>query len=137
MRWDTTEPTRRIRYLTHEEADRLLLELPPHLRDMAAFGLTSGLRAANVTGLRWSAVDIDRRLAWVNPDEAKARKAIPVPLNGEAVAILQKQIGKHREVVLTSAPRVLSHHRIERSGARRMGRPVAASLTRSTRQGYL
>jgi integrase len=95
------EPTRRIRYLTHEEADRLLLELPLHLRDMAGFSLTSGLRAANVTGLRWSAVDIDRRLAWVHPDEAKARKAIPVPLNGEAVAILQKQIGKHREVVFT------------------------------------
>jgi integrase len=95
------EPTRRVRYLTHEEADRLLLELPPHLRDMAAFSLASGLRAANVTGLRWSAVDIDRRLAWVHPDEAKARKAIPVPLNGEAVAILQKQIGKHREVVFT------------------------------------
>lgn len=95
------EPTRRVRYLTHEEADRLLAELPPHLRDMAAFSLASGLRAANVTGLRWSAVDLERRLAWVHPDEAKARKAIPVPLNGEAVSILQKQIGRHREVVFT------------------------------------
>ena len=95
------EPTRRIRYLTHLEADRLLAELPQHLRDMAAFSLASGLRASNVTGLRWSAVDLDRRLAWVHPDEAKARRAIPVPLNGEAVAVLQKQIGKHREVVFT------------------------------------
>ena len=95
------EPTRRIRYLTHLEADRLLAELPQHLRDMAAFSLSSGLRAANVTGLRWSAVDLDRRRAWVHPDEAKARRAIPVPLNGEAVAVLQKQIGKHREVVFT------------------------------------
>lgn len=95
------EPTRRIRYLTRPEADRLLAELPPHLRDMAAFSLASGLRAANVTGLRWSAVDLDRRLAWVHPDEAKARRAIPVPLNGEAVAVLQKQIGKHLEVVFT------------------------------------
>lgn len=95
------EPTRRVRYLTHAEADRLLAELPEHLGDMAAFSLASGLRAANVTGLRWSAVDLDRRLAWVHPDEAKARRAIPVPLNGEAVAILQKQIGKHRDVVFT------------------------------------
>ena len=95
------EPTRRIRYLTHDEADRLLAELPLHLRDMAAFSLASGLRAANVTGLCWSAVDLGRRLAWVHPDEAKARKAIPVPLNGEAMANLQKQIGKHREVVFT------------------------------------
>ena len=68
---------------------------------MATFSLASGLRAANVTGLCWSAVDLDRRLAWVHPDEAKARKAIPVPLNGEAISILQKQIGKHREVVFT------------------------------------
>lgn len=95
------EPTRRIRYLTHPEADRLLAELPQHLRDMAAFSLASGLRAANVTGLRWSAVNLERRLAWVHPDEAKARRAIPAPLNGEALAVLQKQIGKHREVVFT------------------------------------
>ena len=95
------EPTRRVRYLTHEEADRLLAELPPHLSDMAAFSLESGLRAANVTGLRWSAVDLDRRLAWVHPDESKARKAIPVPLNGQAMTILQKQIGKHRDFVFT------------------------------------
>ena len=95
------EPTRRVRYLTHAEADRLLAELPPHLCDMAAFNLETGLRAANVTGLRWSAVDLNRKLAWVHPDEAKARKAIPVPLNGEAVAILQKQIGKHRDYVFT------------------------------------
>ncbi len=43
----------------------------------------------------------DIELAWVHPDEAKARKAIPVPLNGQAMAILQKQIGKHRDVVFT------------------------------------
>jgi len=58
-------------------------------------------RLANVAKVRWSAVDLDRRLAWVHPDEAKARKAIPVPLNGEAVSILQKQIGKHRDIVFT------------------------------------
>lgn len=95
------EPSKRIRYLTRDEANRLLAELPPHLRDMAAFSLASGLRAANVRGLRWSAVDLDRRLGWVHPDEAKARRAIPVPLNGDAMAILQKQVGKHPEMVFT------------------------------------
>jgi integrase len=85
----------------HAEGADATRALPDSLRDMAIFSLASGLRAANVTGLRWSAVDIGRRLAWVHPDEAKARKAIPVPLNGEAVSILQKQIGKHREVVFT------------------------------------
>lgn len=70
---------------------------------MAAFSLESGLRAANVTGLRWSAVDLNRKLAWLHPDEAKARKAIPVPLNGEDMSILQKQIGKDLEHVFTWA----------------------------------
>jgi integrase len=95
------EPTKRIRYLSREEADRLLAELPPHLADMAGMALATGLRAANITGMRWEQVDLERRMAWVHPDQAKARRAIPVPLNSEAVAVLQKQLGKHREQVFT------------------------------------
>ena len=48
-----------------------------------------------VTGLQWSQVDLVRRLAWIHPDEAKARKAIAVPLNAEALALISRQIGKH------------------------------------------
>lgn len=89
------EPTRRIRFLTREEAQRLLAELPEHLADMAAFSLATGLRRSNVTGLQWSQVDVVKRLAWIHPDQAKARKAIPVPLNAEAVLLIRKLIGKH------------------------------------------
>ena len=89
------EPTRRIRFLNQDEARRLLNELPPHLADMATFSLATGLRAANVTGLEWSQVDEERKLCWVHPDQAKARRAIAVPLNGEALAIVQKQRGIH------------------------------------------
>ena len=62
---------------------------------MAAFSLDTGLRAANVTGLQWKQVDMTRQLAWIHPDQAKARKAIAVPLNAEAIALVRKQIGKH------------------------------------------
>ena len=89
------EPTRRIRFLTQEDAQRLLQALPEHLADMAAFSLATGLRAANVTGLQWSQVDLTRKLAWVHPDQAKARRAIAVPLNAEAMVLVQKQLGKH------------------------------------------
>ena len=89
------EPTRRIRFLTQEEARSLLAELPAHLADMATFSLATGLRAANVTGLEWSQVDEERKLCWVHPDQAKARRAIAVPLNGEALASVQKQKGIH------------------------------------------
>ena len=89
------EPTRRIRFLTRDEAQRLLDKLPEHLADMAVFTLATGLRRANVTGLEWSQVDLVRRIAWVHPDQAKARKAIAVPLNAEAVLLIRKRLGKH------------------------------------------
>jgi len=89
------EPTRRIRFITCREAQRLLAELPAHLADMAAFTLATGLRRANVTGLQLTQVDLVRRQAWIHPDQAKARKAIAVPLNSEAVANVRKQIGRH------------------------------------------
>lgn len=95
------EPTRRIRYLTHNEAQRLLDALPEHLADMAAFSLATGLRRANVTGLQWSQVDLTRRLAWIHPDQAKARKAIAVPLNAEAVLLLRKWLGRHKTHVFS------------------------------------
>ena len=46
------EPKGRIRFLSPEEAQRLLAELPGHLRDMAQFALATGLRQRNVSFLR-------------------------------------------------------------------------------------
>ncbi|WP_231937761.1 MULTISPECIES: tyrosine-type recombinase/integrase [Burkholderia] len=83
--------SKRIRWLTPAEAERLLAELPAHLADMARFSLETGLRRANVTGLRWSQVDLARRVAWIHPDQAKARKAITVPLSDTAIAVLRRQ----------------------------------------------
>jgi integrase len=57
------EPTRRIRFLTQDQAAALLRELPEHLRDMATFTLATGLRAANVTGLTWEQVNLERKQA--------------------------------------------------------------------------
>lgn len=69
---------KRIRWLSQAEAERLLAELPGHLAEMARFSLETGLRRSNVTGLQWSQVDIARRVAWIHPDQAKAKKAITV-----------------------------------------------------------
>jgi integrase len=95
------EPRRRIRWITREDAERLLAELPVHLRAMARFSLETGLRKSNVTGLQWSQVDLRRRCAWIHPDQAKGRKAIAVPLSAAAVLVLREQIGMHPVVVFT------------------------------------
>jgi integrase len=88
--------TKRIRWLTQAEAARLLVELPAHLADMAQFSLETGLRRSNVTGLQWSQVDLVRRVAWIHPDQAKARRPITVPLSDTAVAVLRRQVPKKR-----------------------------------------
>ncbi|MGH8548889.1 MAG: site-specific integrase [Methylococcales bacterium] len=85
---------RRIRFLTQEEAEKLLSELPPHLADMARFSLETGLRRANVLDLQWTQVDLVRRCAWIHSDQAEARKAIAVPLSPTAVVIVRGQTGK-------------------------------------------
>ena len=92
-----SERKRRIRWwLTRLEVNRLLGELPEHQSAMARFALATGLRQANVLGLEWSQVDLHRKVAWIHDDQAKARRAIPVPLNTEAVDVLKSQEGKHR-----------------------------------------
>ncbi len=62
---------------------------------MARFSLATGLRESNVTGLKWCDVDLDRRHTLVHPDESKTKKAIPVPLNSQAMQILKMQKDKH------------------------------------------
>jgi integrase len=89
------EADTRIRWLTQDEARRLLSELPKHLEAMARFSLSTGLRESNVTGLQWSQLDMQRRCAWIHADQAKAKKAIGVPLNDDALAVIRGQIGNH------------------------------------------
>ncbi|WP_407656499.1 tyrosine-type recombinase/integrase [Methyloglobulus morosus] len=95
------EPDHRIRWITREEADRLVLELPEHLKAIVEFSLQTGLRRSNATGLQWSQVDLVRRIAWIHADQAKSRKAIPVPLSKTAVIIIREQIGKHHSYVFS------------------------------------
>lgn len=85
------ETGKRLRWLTHEEADRLLLELNGHTKAMVEFSLATGLRHANVTGLEWGQIDMTAKILWIYPDQAKAGKAIRVPLNENALSVLRGQ----------------------------------------------
>lgn len=89
------EPIKRVNWLTADEARRLLGELPPHLRAMAALSLATGLRESNVRLLCWQQVDLKRGVAWVHADQAKAGKNLNVPLNAQAMQVLHSQKGQH------------------------------------------
>ncbi len=113
----------RVRWLTRDEADRLIAEVPYHLSLMVRFSLATGLRQSNVTGLVWSQVNLDSRVAWINPDQTKAKRAIHVPLNNDAVVVLRECHGDHREYVFSykGSPVTQVNTKAFRSAVKRAG----------------
>jgi len=95
------EPSKRIRFLTKDEVDRLFAELPEHLEAMARFALSTGLHMSNVVNLSWSQVDMDKRMAWIHPDQSRSGNAMPVPLNTDAIAVLEQLQGTDAKWVFT------------------------------------
>lgn len=103
------EPKGRIRWITPEEADRLIRELAKskrseHVAEMVRFSLATGLRESNVTGLEWSRVDLERRVLWVDANQSKNGSAFHIPLSAEAVLVLRRQQGKHAQRVFVYQP---------------------------------
>jgi integrase len=86
-------PESRIRWATAEEWERLRDALPPLHRDMAIVAVNTGLRQANVLRLEWSQVDLRRRVAWIHADQTKGKRPLGVPLNAEAMAVLEARAG--------------------------------------------
>ncbi len=86
---------------TWEEAARLLALLPPHLAPLVGFALATGLRQKNILELTWSQIDMEREILWIHGDQAKGGREIRVPLNGEAMRILEGERGKHPGRVFT------------------------------------
>lgn len=96
------EPKKRVRWLTQAEANRLMLALPPHLADMMAFSLETGLRESNVTLLRWDQVNLSQRVIYIEgSDILKTEKAFAVPLSDRAVEIIIKCGGNNPTRVFT------------------------------------
>lgn len=111
------EPKERVRWLTAEEVSRLLEVVPTHLRDMVVLSLATGLRQKNVLKLRWSQVDMVRKVVMLDADEMKGKKALTIPLSDAAVDAIHRQTGKHEEFVFT-----------------RNGKPVLKANTESWRK---
>ncbi|EFZ5229156.1 phage integrase family protein, partial [Shigella flexneri] len=90
---------KRIRWLEPHEAQRLIDECPEPLKSVVEFALATGLRRSNIINLEWQQIDMQRRVAWINPEESKSNRAIGVALNDTACRVLKKQIGNHHRWV--------------------------------------
>ena len=96
-----SEPKRRIRFLTREEADRLIANCPEHLRPVVRYALATGCRMSEILRLEWPRVDFGRRVAWLDPGTTKNGEGRGIPLNNEAVLALRSVIGVHERWCFT------------------------------------
>ena len=97
----------RVRFLTTEQAEAVLERLPAHQREVVLFALATGLRQRNILDLTWDRVDLARRIATIEEADTKNGEALGVPLNDVAVAVLERQKGRHRTHVFTYRGRPL------------------------------
>lgn len=89
----------RKRYLDRHEIHSLIQALPDHLKQLFRFSLATGLRKANVTGLEWDNVDLERKLLTINDEDFKTDSTVSIPLNDEAINILAEQAGQNSRYV--------------------------------------
>ena len=92
----------RIRYINQSEARVLLASTTQDwLRDIVTFALSTGMRRGEILSLEWSSVNLTNRMCWVDAEKAKSGHGRAIPLNDEALALIEAQSGKHAQFVFT------------------------------------
>jgi len=85
----------RRRFLQPHEVLRLVEALPEPYASAAMFAVSTGLRQANVLGLRWDDVNLAKRVATFPEQVMKNGLPFSCPLNETAVGVIRRQLGKH------------------------------------------
>ena len=80
------EPNGRVRWITYEEAERLIEAAAPHIKPLAIFLLSTGARIAEALYLDWR--DVDLSACHVVFNDTKNGENRGVPLHPRAVAAL-------------------------------------------------
>ena len=77
-----------VRYLTEEEAQRLIGACPEWFRPVVIFALNTGLRAGEIFSLTWDMVDLKNRQVYIQASHTKTKKLYKIPLNNVAYNLL-------------------------------------------------
>lgn len=78
------------RWLTPEEFQALLKELPPHLQLATEFAVYSLLRMRAMLKLTWDRIDLKEKRAWVPRAHQKAKRTFGLSLSKKAVRVLKR-----------------------------------------------
>ena len=98
-------PARKPYPLEWQEQAQFFAELPAHLERMALFDVNTGLRSAELCGLRWSweiqVPELDTSVFMLPEEMTKNGEERIVVLNRIARSVVESERGKHREYVFT------------------------------------
>ncbi len=83
------ESAGRTRYLSEEEAKRLILAAAVHLKKIIVAALHSGGRLSELLTLRWADVDLERHVIVFRRENTKSRRERVVPIDPELDATLR------------------------------------------------
>ena len=88
--------THRVRWITHEEARRLIEDCrdskTEYLADFVVFGLNTGMRKQEILGLEWSRVDLANRLIYLRPEDTKGKRSVGIPTNAAVRSVLTARL---------------------------------------------
>jgi integrase len=69
---------KRLRYLSEEEAERLISNCEPYLKPIVVTALNTGMRKSEIFGLTWDRVDLKNRIILLDKTKNGERREIPV-----------------------------------------------------------
>ncbi len=100
------EPDVRVRWEPRETIAALIDALSMDwMREVVLFAVATGMRANEILSLTWPQVDRAKRSAWVGHAGAKSKRARAVPLNEDAMNVLEGRHGIHHKLVFSRAAR--------------------------------
>ena len=85
-----------VRFLSREEAERLINACPEWFRPVVVFALNTGLRAGEIFSLRWEDIDLERRLIIIKSRATKTKKERLIPVNSTVYSLLM-ELEKNRK----------------------------------------
>ena len=88
------EPPGRLRFLSIEEASRLLDVLPDGAKAIVTFALNTGFRKSEILNLCWKDVDLKNRIVIVEKTKTNERRIVPI---NEVVFKLLKELSTNNK----------------------------------------
>ena len=83
------EPEGRVRWITREDADRLIACAAPHVADFITLGLFTGMRRREMIELTWDRVDFARALILLEAQHTKTKRRRTIPIHNKVEVALR------------------------------------------------